>query len=123
MPKSEETTKFLEVNSSVLFRAIRAIFKREVVDGFYLTDLLRLEPRERGDIGRGDWVIRMARNYHENVMPKPKADYAFLYIDAEEAATVLKALEAVSPLGSPEEIAIFGPDGIGTRLKEEFPQL
>lgn len=120
MPKGEETTKFLEVTRSVLFKAIRAIFKREVMDGFYITDLLPLDQRERSDIGRGEWVIRMARDYHANVMPNTPPDYSFLYVTAEEAAVLLRGLEQLIPLGSDAEVEMFGPDGIGTRIKQEF---
>lgn len=115
--KPEEFTRYLEISNAVLYKAIRAAFKRAATEGFFITDLLRLDRKERNDISREDWVIRLQRELMPELRAGKEVKYTFMYMEADEAAKLLDGLEKLTA----EERGV-GTGGIYDRLIEEFPQ-
>jgi hypothetical protein len=87
--------RYAELTAAVLGEAARAAFKQEFVDGYRVTDIIPMEKRERGEIGRGDFIVRMARDYHADNRPPRK--YGFVYVDADEAFKLIALLEKLPP--------------------------
>lgn len=92
---NKEPVRYGELTAPVLAEAVRAAFKKEFVEGYRMTDIIPMERSERGDIGRGDFIIRMTRDFHADNRPPRK--YGFFYIDADEAFKLIALLEKLPP--------------------------
>ena len=114
--KDQEPVRYAELSNAVLFKAVAASFKEEFMAGYRVTDVVPLPHRERAEIGREDWVVRMSRDFHAALRPEPT--YDFLYLTADDAAKLLAGLEKL-----PADERGIGTGGIYDRLKAKFPQL
>jgi hypothetical protein len=92
---NKDPVRYGELTAPVLAEAARAAFKTDFVEGYRVTDIIPMEKRERGDIGRGDFLIRMARDFYADTRPPRK--YGFFYIDADEAFNLIALLEKLPP--------------------------